>query len=58
LLHGNAVNLPEFSKTSLVKVFRDQDELVAIARRVAGTLFHPQVVLATPEAILATATPR
>jgi len=58
LLHGNAVNLPEFSKTPLVKVFRDQDELVAIARRVAGTLFHPQVVLATPEAILATATPR
>jgi tRNA pseudouridine55 synthase len=58
LLHGNAVNLPEFSKTPLVKVFRDQDELIAIARRVAGTLFHPQVVLATPEAILATATPR
>ena len=58
LLHGNAVNLPEFSKAPLVKVFRDKDDLVAVARRVAGTLFHPQVVLATPEAILATATPR
>ena len=58
LLRGNAVNLPEFSKAALVKVFRDQDELVAIARRVAGTLFHPQVVLATPEAVMATAMPR
>jgi tRNA pseudouridine55 synthase len=58
LLHGNAVNLPEFSKAPLVRVFRDQDELVAIARRVAGTLFHPQVVLASPAAILATAMPR
>ena len=58
LLRGNAVNLPEFSKSQLVKVFRDQDELVAIARRVAGTLFHPQVVLASPEANLATAIPR
>jgi tRNA pseudouridine55 synthase len=58
LLHGNAVNLPEFSKAALVKVFRDQDELVAIARRVAGTLFHPQVVLARAEAVQATAMPR
>lgn len=58
LLHGNAVNLPEFSKSPLVKVFRDQDELVAIARRVAGTLFHPQVVLASHEAVAATATLR
>jgi tRNA pseudouridine55 synthase len=48
LLHGNALNLPEFSRASLVKVFRDQTELVAIARRIAGTLFHPEVVLAAP----------
>ncbi len=43
--HGNAVNLPEFSKAQLVKVFSGPDDLVAIARRVAGSLFHPCVVL-------------
>ena len=47
LLHGNAVNLPDFSRAAMVKVFRGQTELVAIARRIAGTLFHPEVVLAT-----------
>lgn len=43
--HGGAVNLPEFSKASLVRVFAGQRELLAIARRVAGTLFQPKVVL-------------
>jgi tRNA pseudouridine55 synthase len=43
--HGNAVNLPEMSRARLVKVFAGQSELVAIATRVAGTLFHPKVVL-------------
>lgn len=43
--HGSAVNLPEFSKAGLVRVFAGQRELVAIARRVAGTLFQPKIVL-------------
>lgn len=42
--HGRAVNLPELSKARLVKVFQGQTELIAIASRVAGTLFHPKVV--------------
>ena len=45
LMHGNAVNLPQFSPSPLVKVFRGQDELIAIVKRVAGTLFQPKVVL-------------
>ncbi|MCI0349200.1 MAG: tRNA pseudouridine(55) synthase TruB [Acidobacteriales bacterium] len=43
--HGNAVNLPEVSRSRYVKVFRGQTELVAIAMRIAGTLFQPKVVL-------------
>jgi tRNA pseudouridine55 synthase len=43
--HGRAVNLPELSRARQVKVFRGQSELVAIATRVAGTLFQPKVVL-------------
>jgi tRNA pseudouridine55 synthase len=43
--HGGAVNLPEFSKAPTVRVFAGQRELLAIARRVAGTLFQPKVVL-------------
>ena len=43
--HGGAVNLPEFSKAPIVRVFAGQKELLAIARRVAGTLFQPKVVL-------------
>ena len=43
--NGGAVNLPEFSKAALVRVFAGQRELLAIARRVAGTLFHPKIVL-------------
>jgi tRNA pseudouridine55 synthase len=43
--HGRAVNLPELSRARLVKVFQGQTELIAIASRVAGTLFHPKVVL-------------
>jgi tRNA pseudouridine55 synthase len=33
------------SAVSYVRVFADQIRLVAIARRIAGTLFHPKVVL-------------
>jgi len=43
--HGQAVNLPEMSRAPLVKVFAGQAELIAIASRVAGTLFRPKVVL-------------
>ncbi|HEX2327324.1 MAG TPA: tRNA pseudouridine(55) synthase TruB [Candidatus Angelobacter sp.] len=43
--NGGAVNLPEFSKAQTVRVFCSQRELLAIARRVAGTLFQPKIVL-------------
>lgn len=43
--HGGAANLAHFGNAPLVRVFAGQRELVAIARRVAGTLFHPKVVL-------------
>jgi len=42
---GQTVNLPEFSKAQRVKVFRGQTDLIAIVTRVAGTLFHPGIVL-------------
>ena len=45
LRNGNAVNLPEFSSAPLAKAFAGQRDLVAIVRRVAGTLFQPIVVL-------------
>ena len=45
LRNGNAVNLPEFSSAPLAKAFAGQSDLVAIVRRVAGTLFQPIVVL-------------
>lgn len=45
LRNGTQANLPEFSSSPLVKVFASQRDLVAIARRVAGTLFQPVVVL-------------
>jgi tRNA pseudouridine55 synthase len=43
---GRPVNLPELSQARLVKVFVGQRELIAIATRVAGTLFHAKIVLA------------
>jgi tRNA pseudouridine55 synthase len=43
---GRSVNLPEFTDAKQVKVFYGQRELIAIATRVAGTLFHPGIVLA------------
>src|SRR5215469_12603985 len=42
---GRAVNLPELSKAREVKVFYGQRDLIAISTRVAGTLFHPKIVL-------------
>jgi tRNA pseudouridine55 synthase len=41
---GRAVNLPEMSRAPQVKVFYGQRELIAIATRIAGTLFHPGIV--------------
>lgn len=43
--NGAQANLPEFSRAPLVKVFAGQRELVGIAKRVAGTLFQPVVVM-------------
>jgi tRNA pseudouridine55 synthase len=48
---GRAVNLPDFSRAKQVKVFYGQSELIAVATRVAGTLFHPKIVLATEPAV-------
>jgi len=45
LRNGMQVNLPEFSQAPLVKIFCGQRDLVAMGRRVAGTLFQPIVVL-------------
>ena len=41
---GRTVNLPELSRARQVKVFQGQSDLIAIATRVAGTLFHPRIV--------------
>ena len=43
--HGRSVNLPDMSRAPWIKVFAGQAELVCLASRVAGTLFHPKVVL-------------
>jgi tRNA pseudouridine55 synthase len=43
--NGMQVNLPEYSGAALVKIFEGQRELVAVGRRVAGTLFQPFVVV-------------
>lgn len=51
---GRAVNLPDFSRARQVKIFYGQSELIGIGTRVAGTLFHPKIVLAS-ESLLATA---
>ena len=42
--NGRPINLPELSRARQVKVFTGQSELIAIATRVAGTLFHPKIV--------------
>jgi len=42
---GRSVNLPEFSSAKMVKVFQGQRELMAVATRIAGTLFHAGIVL-------------
>ena len=45
LRNGMQANLPEFSAAAMVKVFTTPTELLAIAKRIAGTLMQPVVVL-------------
>ncbi len=45
---GRSVNLPDLSQARHVKVFANQRSLIALASRVAGTLFHPKIVLTGP----------
>jgi tRNA pseudouridine55 synthase len=45
LRNGMQVNLPDFSQAALVKVFTTPTDMLAIARRVAGTLMQPIVVM-------------
>jgi len=45
LRNGMTVNLPDFSSAPLVKVFTSPTDLLAIAKRIAGTLMQPIVVL-------------
>ena len=45
LRNGAQANLPEFSQAPMVKVFAGPRELVGLARRVAGTLFQPVLVM-------------
>jgi tRNA pseudouridine55 synthase len=45
LRNGMQVNLPDFSAAPLVKVFTSPFELLGIAKRIAGTLMQPTVVL-------------
>lgn len=45
LRNGAQAHLAEFSQAPLVKVFAGQRELVGIAKRVAGTLFQPVLVM-------------
>lgn len=45
LRNGMQVNVPEFSSAPMVKVFAGSRDLLAVTRRVAGTLVQPVVVL-------------
>jgi tRNA pseudouridine55 synthase len=45
LRNGMQVNLPDFSHAPLVKVFTSPTEMLAIAKRIAGTLMQPIVVM-------------
>jgi len=43
--NGMQVNVPEYSAAGLVKVFNGPRELLCVAKRVAGTLVQPVVVM-------------
>lgn len=48
---GRTVNLPDLSQARQVKVFEGQKDLIAIATRVAGTLFHAKIVLISGQTV-------
>jgi tRNA pseudouridine55 synthase len=43
--NGMQVNVPEFSEVARVKIFSGAREMLAIARRIAGTLVQPEIVI-------------
>ena len=43
--NGMQVNVPDFSRAPLVKLFAAPGDLLAIAKRIAGTLVQPAVVI-------------
>lgn len=43
--NGMQVNLPEYSNAVQVKIFTSQRDLIAIGKRIAGTLFQPVTVV-------------
>ena len=43
--NGMQVNVPEFSRAPLVKLFATSRDLLAIGKRIAGTLVQPTVVI-------------
>jgi len=45
LRNGMQVNVPDFSQSPLVKIFISPVDLIAIGRRIAGTLIQPTVVI-------------
>ncbi|MCU1321403.1 MAG: tRNA pseudouridine synthase [Acidobacteriaceae bacterium] len=45
LRNGMQVNLPEYSSAPLVKVFTSPTDMLAVTKRVAGTLMQPIIVL-------------
>lgn len=45
LRNGMQVNVPDFSQSLLIKIFTSPTELLAIGRRIAGTLVQPIVVI-------------
>ena len=45
LRNGMQVNVPEFSDAPLLRIFTGPAELFAVAKRIAGTLVQPTVVL-------------
>ena len=45
LKNGMQVNVPEFSAAPLVKVFTSPTDMLAVVKRVAGTLVQPFVVI-------------
>ena len=45
LRNGMQVNLPDFSNAPLIKIFTSPADLLGIAKRIAGTLMQPIVVL-------------